>query len=148
MRLTRIVVVAAITAAMFCAASTSFAQPIAVANHSFELDPAAPGCFEVGFIPQGWSLYDPNGLSGGGNFFGVLMASALAAPKMASALKADSLGFLSIEGLYQAVLGESRNDQSPQLADHYFTGEYTTRLLDHERAASDKDRQLSLLVDA
>jgi amidophosphoribosyltransferase len=77
-----------------------------------------------------------------------LMASSLSPEEMAKALKADSLGFLSINGLYQAVLGEDRNDKSPQLADHYFTGEYPTRLYDHERAASDKDRQLSLLVDA
>ncbi|WP_421791352.1 amidophosphoribosyltransferase [Hyphobacterium sp.] len=77
-----------------------------------------------------------------------LMASALDTNAMAKALKADSLGFLSINGLYQAVLGENRNADAPQLADHYFTGEYATRLLDHERAASDKDRQLSLLVDA
>ncbi|MBI1236824.1 MAG: amidophosphoribosyltransferase [Alphaproteobacteria bacterium] len=77
-----------------------------------------------------------------------LMASSMACDEMARALKADSLGFLSINGLYQAVLGEARNDAAPQLADHYFTGQYPTRLLDHERAASDKDRQLSLLVDA
>lgn len=77
-----------------------------------------------------------------------LMASTLECDDMARALKADSLGFLSVDGLYQAVLGEARNAMAPQLADHYFTGEYTTRLLDHERAASDKDRQLSLLVDA
>jgi amidophosphoribosyltransferase len=77
-----------------------------------------------------------------------LMASTLDCDAMARALKADSLGFLSIDGLYQAVLGVARNADTPQLADHYFTGEYTTRLADHERAASDKDRQLSLLVDA
>jgi amidophosphoribosyltransferase len=77
-----------------------------------------------------------------------LMASSQECAEMARALKADSLGFLSLDGLYQAVLGEPRNDRAPQLADHYFTGEYATRLLDHERAASDKDRQLSLLVDA
>ncbi|WP_421786966.1 amidophosphoribosyltransferase [Hyphobacterium sp.] len=77
-----------------------------------------------------------------------LMASSQECEDMARALKADSLGFLSLDGLYEAVLGAPRNDKAPQLADHYFTGEYTTRLLDHERAASDKDRQLSLLVDA
>ncbi|GJL97441.1 MAG: amidophosphoribosyltransferase [Hyphobacterium sp.] len=77
-----------------------------------------------------------------------LMASLQNCDEMARALKADSLGFLSVDGLYQAVLGAARNADTPQLADHYFTGEYTTRLADHERAASDKDRQLSLLVDA
>ena len=60
----------------------------------------------------------------------------------------DMVGFLSIEGLYWAVRGEERNDARPQLADHYFTGDYPTRLVDRDRASSDKDRQLSLLVDA
>jgi amidophosphoribosyltransferase len=50
--------------------------------------------------------------------------------------------------MYQAIMGEPRNNRAPQLADHYFTGEYPTRLLDHDRALSAKEFQLSLLVDA
>lgn len=53
-----------------------------------------------------------------------------------------------MEGLYWAIRGETRNDARPQLADHYFTGDYPTRLVDRDRASSDKERQLSLLVDA
>jgi amidophosphoribosyltransferase len=68
--------------------------------------------------------------------------------EMAAKLEADSLGFLSVDGLYQAVCGEGRNDANPQLADHYFTGEYPTRLVDHDRDLSAKEFQLSLLVDA
>jgi amidophosphoribosyltransferase len=53
-----------------------------------------------------------------------------------------------VEGLYWAVCGEARNDARPQLADHYFTGDYPTRLADRDSAQSDKETQLSFLVDA
>jgi amidophosphoribosyltransferase len=36
----------------------------------------------------------------------------------------------------------------PQFADHCFTGEYPTPLVDYEHDESDKERQLSLLDDA
>ena len=49
---------------------------------------------------------------------------------MAKYIGADSLQFLSIDGLYQAVGGEMRNPDKPQFTDHYFTGDYPTRLLD------------------
>lgn len=77
-----------------------------------------------------------------------LMAASHEPDKMIEMLECDSLGFLSVEGLYWAIHGEARNPESPQLADHYFTGDYPTRLVDHDRAASSKEEQLSLLVDA
>ncbi|HAQ36455.1 MAG TPA: amidophosphoribosyltransferase, partial [Alphaproteobacteria bacterium] len=77
-----------------------------------------------------------------------LMAARMDIPEMNDALGADSLGFLSVDGMYDAILGEARNPRQPQLADHYFTGDYPTRLVDNERAVSDKDKQLSFLVDA
>ncbi|MCW5723575.1 MAG: amidophosphoribosyltransferase [Maricaulaceae bacterium] len=77
-----------------------------------------------------------------------LIASSMDPAAIAETLEADSLAFLSLDGLYQAIAGEPRNPQNPQLADHYFTGEYPTRLMDHGLAQSDKERQLSLLVDA
>ncbi|MBO6764367.1 amidophosphoribosyltransferase [Maricaulis sp.] len=77
-----------------------------------------------------------------------LIAANMELDEMAAKLEADSLGFLSVDGLYQAVCGEARNDANPQLADHYFTGEYPTRLVDHDRDLSAKEFQLSLLVDA
>ena len=46
---------------------------------------------------------------------------------------------------------EPRDPASPQFTDHYFTGDYPTRLLDREIAESRKDqagRQLSFLVSA
>ena len=49
---------------------------------------------------------------------------------MAAFIGADSLEFLSIDGLYEAVGGEERNPVRPQFTDHYFTGDYPTRLLD------------------
>ncbi len=49
---------------------------------------------------------------------------------MAKYIGADSLAFLSIDGLYRAVGGENRNQARPQFTDHYFTGDYPTRLLD------------------
>lgn len=77
-----------------------------------------------------------------------LMAASHDPERMGAMLEADSLGFLSVEGLYWAVRGEARDPDRPQLADHYFTGDYPTRLEDRDRAQSDKDTQLSFLVDA
>jgi amidophosphoribosyltransferase len=45
----------------------------------------------------------------------------------------------------------ARDPASPQFTDHYFTGDYPTRLLDREIAEGRKDqadRQLSFLVSA
>jgi amidophosphoribosyltransferase len=57
---------------------------------------------------------------------------------------ADSLEFLSIDGLYEAVGGEKRDPKAPQFTDHYFTGDYPTRLLDQEGASN--VRKLSVLA--
>ncbi|AEG03682.1 amidophosphoribosyltransferase [Sinorhizobium meliloti WSM1022] len=57
---------------------------------------------------------------------------------------ADSLEFLSIDGLYRAVGGEKRDPQAPQFTDHYFTGDYPTRLLD--QGAASNVRKLSVLA--
>ncbi|WP_019962051.1 amidophosphoribosyltransferase [Woodsholea maritima] len=77
-----------------------------------------------------------------------LMASSHDTETMRQHLGADSLGFLSVEGLYWAVCYEARNNETPQLADHYFTGDYPTRLVDMTRSQSSKDQQLSFLVEA
>ncbi|MBB6260238.1 amidophosphoribosyltransferase [Paenochrobactrum gallinarii] len=57
---------------------------------------------------------------------------------------ADSLAFLSIDGLYRAVGGEPRNNDRPQFTDHYFTGDYPTRLLDQDNESN--IHNLSLLA--
>jgi len=62
-------------------------------------------------------------------------------------IDADSLAFLSIEGLYRAMGEGGRDAQRPQFTDHCFTGDYPTALTD--RAAQDSPtRQLSLLAEA
>jgi amidophosphoribosyltransferase len=60
---------------------------------------------------------------------------------------ADSLAFLSIEGVYRAMGEKGRDPARPQFTDHCFTGEYPTSLTD--RMAQDTpSRQLSLLAEA
>ena len=68
--------------------------------------------------------------------------------EMVRELKVNSLGFLSVPGLYSAIGEPVRNNMMPQFADHCFTGEYPTPLVDYEHDESDKERQLSLLDDA
>lgn len=43
---------------------------------------------------------------------------------------ADSLAFLSIDGIYRSMGYEGRNNAHPQLTDHCFTGDYPTPLTD------------------
>jgi amidophosphoribosyltransferase len=60
---------------------------------------------------------------------------------------ADSLAFLSIDGVYRAMGFERRDPLHPQFTDHCFTGDYPTPLTDRvAREAS--PRQLSLLAEA
>jgi len=80
-----------------------------------------------------------------------LLAGTRTLPEMARLLEVDSLDFLSVEGLYWAMDAGPRCAERPQFTDHYFTGDYPTRLLDREIAEGRLDqveRQLSFLVDA
>jgi amidophosphoribosyltransferase len=62
---------------------------------------------------------------------------------------ADSLAFLSIDGLYRAMGEPGRNAALPQFTDHCFTGDYPTPLADVESAqAVPGTRQLSLIAEA
>ncbi|WP_291376163.1 amidophosphoribosyltransferase [Devosia sp.] len=67
---------------------------------------------------------------------------------MCQFIGADSLQFLSIDGLYTAVGGEKRNAVAPQFTDHYFTGDYPTQLTDLGGRASHDSKQISLLKEA
>ena len=70
---------------------------------------------------------------------------------MRQMLECDSLGFLSVDGLYKAMGHNRRDPDCPQFTDHYFTGDYPTRLIDREMEEGGRDvvsRQLSLLVSA
>ena len=59
---------------------------------------------------------------------------------------AKSLKFLSIDGLYRAIGFKSRNENYPQLTDHYFTGDYPVKPIDE--LGDSKVTQLSLLSSA
>ncbi len=74
-----------------------------------------------------------------------LLAAQKSLEDMCEYLGADSLSFLSVDGLYRA-LGHSggRDSGVPQYTDHCFTGDYPTRLVDEH---GDEDfGQLSLLT--
>jgi amidophosphoribosyltransferase len=81
-----------------------------------------------------------------------LLAACHSMAEMSARLEVDSLGFLSVDGLYDAMGAGRRDPVNPQYTDHYFTGDYPTRLLDREIAEGRNEpieqRELSLLVSA
>ncbi len=84
------------------------------------------------------------------DFYGVdmptkeeLLAHGRNIDEMTKHIKATSLKFLSLEGLYLALVGEERNIIFPQFSDHYFTGDYPIKPSDKIKGL--KVKQLSLL---
>src|SRR5215468_2495050 len=76
-----------------------------------------------------------------------LLAATHSLEEMRQFIGADSLAFLSVEGIYKAMGYEQRDPLKPQFTDHCFTGDYPTPLTDQSgREAS--PRQLSLLAEA
>ncbi len=63
--------------------------------------------------------------------------------QMTEHIQAKSLKFLSINGLYKALINEKRNSNYPQFSDHYFTGDYPIKPQDDLKGM--KIKQLSLL---
>jgi amidophosphoribosyltransferase len=61
-----------------------------------------------------------------------LLAAQMDVPAMNKYIKADSLAFLSIDGLYRALGEEMRDDGEPQYCDACFSGDYPTSLTDQE----------------
>ncbi|MBV9220381.1 MAG: amidophosphoribosyltransferase [Methylobacteriaceae bacterium] len=59
---------------------------------------------------------------------------------------ADSLAFLSIDGIYRAMGYPRRNPVRPQFTDHCFTGDYPTKLTD--LSGEPVKKQISLLAEA
>ena len=59
-----------------------------------------------------------------------LLAATHDLEDMRAFIGADSLAFLSIDGLYRAMGEERRNPAAPQFTDHCFTGDYPTPLTD------------------
>ncbi|MEE2667727.1 MAG: amidophosphoribosyltransferase, partial [Pseudomonadota bacterium] len=75
-----------------------------------------------------------------------LLAANKNLEQMRKYIGADSLGFLSLDGLYKAMdCSEGRDNEKPQYTDHCFTGEYPTGLTDYENEKI--QGQLSLLAD-
>ncbi len=73
-----------------------------------------------------------------------LLAAQMTVAEMASYIGADSLAFVSVDGLYRALgAEEGRNADQPQHCDACFTGEYPTHLTDQEEVAPAD--QLSML---
>lgn len=74
-----------------------------------------------------------------------LLAARMDVKAMAEFIQADSLAFVSIDGLYRAVGLTGRNAGCPQYCDACFTGDYPTRLTD--LAERERPAQLALPVD-
>jgi amidophosphoribosyltransferase len=74
-----------------------------------------------------------------------LLAANLDIQGMADYIHADSLAFVSIDGLYRAISEPARNNACPQYCDACFTGDYPTRLTDLSERES--PAQLTLAVD-
>jgi amidophosphoribosyltransferase len=84
------------------------------------------------------------------DFYGVdmptkeeLLAHKKNISEMCEYIKAKSLKFLSLDGLYKALTDQKRNDNYPQFSDHYFTGDYPIKPSDNLKGLEIK--QLSLL---
>jgi amidophosphoribosyltransferase len=91
--------------------------------------------------------------TGHGCFYGVdtperskLLAARMDIEAMRTFIKADSLAFVSIDGLYRAVGLEGRNADRPQYCDACFTGDYPTSLTDLNRR-DEEAKQLSFPVN-
>ena len=68
-----------------------------------------------------------------------LLAARMDVDAMAKFIHADSLAFVSMDGLYRAVGEAARNPVRPQYCDACFSGEYPTRLTDlADRDGSDQ----------
>ncbi len=87
------------------------------------------------------------------DFYGVdtptkkeLMAANKSTDEICEFIKAKSLRFLSLNGLYHGMGFDKRNENYPQLTDHHFTGEYPVKIIDE--LGEDKVTQLSLLSTA
>ena len=74
-----------------------------------------------------------------------LLAHAMTVEDMRLHIKADSLAFVSIDGLYRATGGEKRNSAHPQFCDACFSGDYPIELSDI--VGGRKNAQLSLLAE-
>jgi amidophosphoribosyltransferase len=75
---------------------------------------------------------------------GKLLAARHSVEEMAALIGADSLAFISRDGLYQALGHKARNSNQPQYCDACFTGDYPIALSD---VVENDSRQLTLLTE-
>jgi len=87
------------------------------------------------------------------DFYGVdtptkkeLLAANKTNEEICQYIGAKSLKFLSVDGMYRAIGFDKRNENYPQLTDHYFTGDYPVKPIDE--LGDNKVTQLSLLNTA
>ena len=73
-----------------------------------------------------------------------LLAANMTVEQMREFMGADSLAFLSVDGIYRAMGHDRRDPRAPLFTDHCFTGDYPTRLVDRDGTFV---RQLSLLAE-
>jgi amidophosphoribosyltransferase len=73
-----------------------------------------------------------------------LLAARMDVAAMAEFIGADSLAFISIDGLYSAMGFKGRDNANPQYCDACFTGDYPTELTDQ---SGGETTQLSLLAE-
>lgn len=74
-----------------------------------------------------------------------LLAATHSLEEMRALIGADSLEFLSIDGVYRALGVARRDPHAPQFTDHCFTGDYPTPLTDRKNCRV--DQHLSLLAE-
>ena len=78
---------------------------------------------------------------------GGLLAATHNLEEMRELIGADTLAFLSVDGMYRAMGYQGRDAANPKFSDHCFTGVYPTSLTDQEQVEP-QPRQLSLLAEA
>lgn len=73
-----------------------------------------------------------------GSFYGIdtptreeLLAYQKSVEEICEFIQADSLAYISIDGLYRALGEEKRNNDQPQFEDACFSGDYPVELIDH-----------------
>jgi amidophosphoribosyltransferase len=74
-----------------------------------------------------------------------LLAAQMSVAQMNEYIRADSLAFVSIDGLYRALGEAVRDEAQPQYCDACFSGAYPTRLTDHED--QEQPDQLAMLAE-
>jgi amidophosphoribosyltransferase len=74
-----------------------------------------------------------------------LLAANHSVEEIRRLIGADTLAFISMDGLYRAMGHDGRNQDQPQYCDACFSGEYPIQLTD--RLREHDPRQLSLLAE-